>query len=76
MLERLTSRRGLIAIAAVAVLCLALSGALGNDHHGLRQAVADIAWYGMYLSVLTLIAAGTTALARRRTSSRSSAGPR
>jgi hypothetical protein len=69
MLHLLTSRRGLIAIATVTSLCLALSGILGNDHHGLRQTVADITWDGFLLSALTLIVSGITALSQRRSSS-------
>jgi hypothetical protein len=59
----LTSR-SLIALAVFTLACFAISGAVGNHHHGLRQVVADISWFGFLFGLLFLIVGSVFVLAR------------
>lgn len=58
------TRRNTIALAVITAVCFATAGVLGNHHEGLRQAVADVAWFGFLLGMLLLIVVGVARLAR------------
>jgi hypothetical protein len=58
------TRRSLIALAVFTLVCFAVSGAVGNHHHGLRQAVADVSWMGFLLGLVLLVAASLFVLVR------------
>ena len=49
------TRRNTIALAVITAVCFVTAGVLGNHHEGLRQAVADVAWFGFLLGMLLLI---------------------
>lgn len=49
------TRKSLIALAVFTLACFAISGAVGNHHHGLRQAVGDVTWIGFLLGLLLLV---------------------
>lgn len=58
------TRRNTIALAVITAVCFVTAGVLGNHHEGLRQAVADVAWFGFLLGMLLLIVVGVARLAR------------
>ena len=58
------TRRNTLILAAVTVLCFGVAGILGNNHHGLRQAIADVAWFAFLLGLLLLVVVGVARLAR------------
>ena len=60
------TRKSLTVLAGVTLVCFALAGILGNHHHGLRQAVADIAWTGFLLGLLLTLVASALVLVRSR----------
>ncbi|HVW17233.1 MAG TPA: hypothetical protein VHB30_03190 [Solirubrobacteraceae bacterium] len=66
MTSPVLTRRVLIGLAAWTLACFALSGILGNHHHGLRQTVADISWTGLWIGALLLIVSVAFVLIRSR----------
>lgn len=58
------TRRNTITLAVITAVCFVTAGVLGNHHEGLRQAVADVAWFGFLLGMLLLIVVGVARLAR------------
>ncbi len=58
------TRRSLISLAVFTLVCFAVCGALGNHHHGVRQAVADVSWFGFLIGMLFLIVASVFVLVR------------
>ena len=58
------TRRTLIALAVFTLVCFAISGAVGNHHHGLRQAVGDVTWFGFLFGLRFLIVASVFVLTR------------
>ncbi len=58
------TRRNTLILLAVTVVCFAVAGILGNHHDGVRQAVADVAWFGFLIGALLLIVVGVARLAR------------
>jgi hypothetical protein len=60
-------RRLLVGAVVLAVVGFAIAAILGNHHHGLRQAVADIAWTCFLVGLLATIVFGiATAVASVR----------
>ncbi len=58
------TRRNTLFLVAVTVVCFATAGVLGNHNHGIRQAIADVAWFGFLLGLLLLVVVGIARLAR------------
>jgi branched-subunit amino acid permease len=58
------NRKAIVGLAIFTVVCFALAGAMGNHHHGLRQAIGDISWTGMLIGLLLLIVACVVVIAR------------
>ncbi|MEA2291203.1 MAG: hypothetical protein QOF17_223 [Solirubrobacteraceae bacterium] len=62
----MVTRRSLGALAVLTLVLFAISAAVGNHHHGLRQVVADIAWNGFLLCLLFLLVGSVFVLVRTR----------
>jgi hypothetical protein len=60
------TRKSLGALAVVTLLLFASAAALGNHHHGVRQAAADVAWNGFLLGLLLLVIGSVLVLVRTR----------
>ena len=58
------TRRNTIILAVFTAVCFVTAGMLGNDHDGVVQAIADIAWFGLLLGALLLIVIGAARLVR------------
>lgn len=67
------TRRSLVALAVFTLVCFVITGAVGNHHHGLRQLVGNVTWFGFLLGLLFLIVACVFVLVRVRRRSRGSA---
>jgi len=58
------TRRNTLILLAVTVICFGVAGVLGNHHHGVRQAIADVAWFSFLIGALLLVVVGVARLAR------------
>jgi hypothetical protein len=58
------TRKTLVTLAIVTLVLFAIAAVVGNHHHGLRQAVADISWNGFLLGLLLTIVASGVVLVR------------
>jgi branched-subunit amino acid permease len=67
------TRRSLLTLAVFTLICFVITEAVGNHHHGFRQLVGDVTWFGFLLGLLFLIVVSVFILARVRQRSRSSA---
>lgn len=64
VVSAMLTRRTLIALAVFTLVSFTASGLLGNNHHGVRQFLADISWLSFILGLLFLIVASGFVLAR------------
>jgi hypothetical protein len=58
------TRKTLATLAVVTLVLFGIAAAVGNHHHGLRQAVADISWNGFLLGLLLLIVGSVVVIFR------------
>ena len=58
------NRRALIGLAIFTLACFTVAGIVGNHHHGLRQAVGDVAWNGFLLGLLLTLVASVVVIVR------------
>ena len=58
------NRKAILGLTIFTVVCFAIAGAAGNHHHGLRQAIGDIAWTGMLIGVLLLVVSCVVVIVR------------
>ncbi len=62
----MVTRKSLTILAGLTLVLFAVTGILGNNHHGALRVVADIAWWGFILAALFLIIASVATLLRHR----------
>jgi hypothetical protein len=62
----MVTRKALVTLAIVTLICFAVAGIIGNDRHGLIMVIGDIAWFGLLLGVLFLVVGSATAVIRHR----------
>jgi branched-subunit amino acid permease len=58
------NRKALVGLATFTLVCFGIAAAVGNNHHGLRQAVGDIAWNGMLIGILLTIVLSVVVIVR------------
>jgi hypothetical protein len=60
------TRRALVILAVVTLVLFGISAAVGNHHHGLRQAVGDVSWNGFLLGLVLVVVGSVAVLVRSR----------
>jgi hypothetical protein len=62
----MVTRRSLGALAVLTLACFAVAGVVGNGHHGVVQAIGDVAWNAFLLGLLFLVVGCVVVLVRSR----------
>lgn len=62
----MVTRKSLALLAGGTLVLFAVSGIIGNHHHGALNVIATIAWWGFLLCALFLIVASVATIVRHR----------
>jgi hypothetical protein len=62
----MVTRKALIAVAIVTLVCFAVAGIIGNHRHGFVMAIGDVAWTGFLLGLVLLVVGSAAAIVRSR----------
>jgi hypothetical protein len=62
----MVTRRSLGGLAVLTLVLFAIAGVVGNGHHGLVQAIGDVAWNGFLVCLLFLVVGSAVVIVRSR----------
>ena len=62
----MVTRKSLALLAGTTLVLFAVSGIIGNHHHGALNTIATVAWWGFLLCALFLIVASVATIVRHR----------
>jgi len=62
----MVTRKSLALLAGTTLVLFAVSGIIGNHHHGALNVIATVAWWGFLLCALFLIVASVATIVRHR----------
>lgn len=62
----MVTRKSLALLAGATLVLFAVSGIIGNHHHGALNVIATVAWWGFLLCALFLIVASVATIVRHR----------
>ena len=65
------TRKSFAILAAITLVCFVVAGIVGQHHHGVVQAIGDIAWTGLLIGIFLLIVGSVVVLVRSRRPQRS-----
>ncbi len=62
----MVTRKSLAALAVLTLVLFAIAGVVGQDRHGVVQAIGDVAWLGFLLGLLFLLVGSVVVIVRGR----------